>query len=472
MRKDSLPVLDSSGEKSNLEKIRDDAVVYENAVAPAPWTIPSHVSMFTGKYPSEHAIHETREIKGRDILRLRSANHLGTLQEDLRKIGYSAVGVSANQILFEGISGLGGFNYLVTLEEEYRMWPNNISGEEREEWQKYVSDDPMSIPVKNLVTGLAKHGRFREIRRLYSIQKRLINRGASRNYPLVKNGDRVTRSVIAGRLEEPFYLFLNFLEMHEPYTDYELSRFNRENVLDLANFGMKPVPGPVFEEMKLRYRLGAAQLDAFVGQLIRHWKEAGVYNESLIVVTSDHGQEFMEQGYIGHGTFLHDEILRVPLMVKFPHNEKVTPSEGYQSLTNLPLLIKRVAEGESYRDELTSEYAFSEAFGISWFKASEIADTAVREKIEKVREKTDKSRKAVYWNGYKLAVNWDERVIEEFSQNGKKLNLLERKDVLGELQNRLEEFAKKEATPPSVASDLTSEEEADIEARLKSLGYV
>jgi arylsulfatase A-like enzyme len=456
MRKDSVPVSGSLGEKSNLERFRDDAVVYENAIAPAPWTIPSHISMFTGKYPAEHGIHETHEFKAEEVLKLKSAEKLETLQEDLRKSGYNTVGVSANPILLN--DNLGGFNYFLTFEEENSMWPDSISSEERDEWRKYTAGIP---DVKSAVATLAKRGQFREIYRLYSIRKRLIRRNNSNNYPLIKNGDRVVRSVTEGKLEEPFFIFLNFLEMHEPYTRYELKRGR-----NLGRLG--GIPGPVLNEMRLKYQLAGVQLDTFLGQLIKHWKGAGVYDESLIVVTSDHGQEFMEQGYIGHCTFLHDEILKIPLMVKHPDNKRIPQSAGYQSLTSLPNLIKRAVEGEVYKDELTSECAFSEAFGTN---EHETEDPATKERMERDRGKLDKSRKAIYWNGYKLAVNWDERVIEEFSHNGKKLDLQERKEVLGELQQKLEEFAKKEVISSPVEGNFSKEEEAEIEARLRSLGY-
>ncbi len=61
-----------------LDKLLDYGFVkYQNATAPAPWTLPTHVSMFTGLYPSEHGIHETKELRGSELAsfsRLRMAS--------------------------------------------------------------------------------------------------------------------------------------------------------------------------------------------------------------------------------------------------------------------------------------------------------------------------------------------------------------------------------------------------------------
>ena len=63
-----------------------------------------------------------------------------------------------------------------------------------------------------------------------------------------------------------------------------------------------------------------AQADRYAGELLDHLRDAGIYEEALIVVTADHGEEHWDHGGYQHGHTLHDEVLRVPLIVKLPGN--------------------------------------------------------------------------------------------------------------------------------------------------------
>ncbi|MGC8671228.1 MAG: sulfatase-like hydrolase/transferase, partial [Thermoprotei archaeon] len=93
LRKDFLPMYGGSAFTPNLEALARDSVVFPNAVAPAPWTIPSHISMMSGLYPREHGIHEDEEGMGRIPEKMRG--YTGpNLAESLRRRGYNAVGLS------------------------------------------------------------------------------------------------------------------------------------------------------------------------------------------------------------------------------------------------------------------------------------------------------------------------------------------------------------------------------------------
>jgi arylsulfatase A-like enzyme len=61
LRKDTLGVYGGPANTPNLKKFAKDAVVYDNCIAPASWTFPSHVSIFTGLYSGEHGVHETKK---------------------------------------------------------------------------------------------------------------------------------------------------------------------------------------------------------------------------------------------------------------------------------------------------------------------------------------------------------------------------------------------------------------------------
>ena len=82
--------------------------------------------------------------------------------------------------------------------------------------------------------------------------------------------------------------------------------------------------------------------DTQFGALVERLKQRGLYDDMTIVVTSDHGEEFMDHGGYWHGTTLYDEMIRVPLVVKLPGSERAgtTAAEWVQSIDIMPTLLR------------------------------------------------------------------------------------------------------------------------------------
>jgi len=151
-------------------------------------------------------------------------------------------------------------------------------------------------------------------------------------------------------------------------------------------------------------------------------KKLKIYENTLIIVTSDHGQALKETKkypYYGHGAFLYDEIIKVPLIIKFPNNLKIEKKEGYQNLTYIPSLIENVIYG-NYIDSLTGKVTFSESFSGPPFKPLLEQNIISKKKFEELMNKFCYPRKAVYKNGYKLVINGLNGEIDEFMYNEKK----------------------------------------------------
>jgi arylsulfatase A-like enzyme len=66
------------------------------------------------------------------------------------------------------------------------------------------------------------------------------------------------------------------------------------------------------------YDEGIRYVDDRLGEVLEALKQRGLYDNTLVIVTADHGEEFLEHGMLGHGESLYDEVIRVPLIVKFP----------------------------------------------------------------------------------------------------------------------------------------------------------
>ena len=99
---------------------------------------------------------------------------------------------------------------------------------------------------------------------------------------------------------KPFFLFLHLYEPHVPYEPPEPFRSRYANAYD----------GEI------------ATADAIVGDLIRHLKQRSLYDNAIIVLTSDHGEGLGDHGEAQHSILLYTETIRVPLIVKLPHREK------------------------------------------------------------------------------------------------------------------------------------------------------
>jgi arylsulfatase A-like enzyme len=114
MRKPNIViiVLDTLREDhaQGLDRLLDYGFVkYQNAIAPAPWTLPSHVSMFTGLYPSEHGIHETKELRAEELIRHAQARTNALKEHNvfnkLKDEGYTTYLISANEAWVTPLTG-------------------------------------------------------------------------------------------------------------------------------------------------------------------------------------------------------------------------------------------------------------------------------------------------------------------------------------------------------------------------------
>ena len=109
----------------------------------------------------------------------------------------------------------------------------------------------------------------------------------------------LARSWLSSAGKAPLFLFFHIYEPHRPYA-----------------------PPPHHSGFEDRYDGEVAYADEIVGRLLQTLKERGLYDEALIVLLSDHGEGLGDHGEEEHGVFLYDEAIRVPLVVKLPHEER------------------------------------------------------------------------------------------------------------------------------------------------------
>ena len=114
--------------------------------------------------------------------------------------------------------------------------------------------------------------------------------------------------------DERFFLFVHYMDPHDPYFEHPY------NGVGIARVSM-PEPEPeMAERLQTLYRGEIEYLDANFGKLLARLEAAGIYDDTVIVLTADHGEEFHEHGGFWHGLTLYDEQIHVPLLVKWARN--------------------------------------------------------------------------------------------------------------------------------------------------------
>ena len=438
LRKDVLPIYGGKATTPNLDKFSEDAVVFYNAVAPAPWTVPSHMSLFTGFYPNEHKvdISSMKSFLGSpdDELFKKIKNQRSVrIPERLNRIGYSTIGLSSNPYISPG-SGFDRYFDLFSYVDSLPYY--NEAFEFSDEMKKY-GHNKLEV-AKNVLKRSNLKTLYQYYRTYRSYHKMDKQNG---NFPRLKGARLSVEQIINSSYTQPFFLFVNFIDVHEPVSKWEIKpKHKLAGPMDLL--GLKTIPERLMEKTKADYRVTLTKLDNQIGRLIGDLKKKKVYDDSLIIITSDHGQAFKERRkipYYGHGYFLYDELIEIPLIIKLPMNRKLVQKAGYQSLTSIYKFIVNIID-ENYEDQITSRAVFSE--GPQYINDLEQIkpNSPLKDKINfDTISKILYAKKAVYKDGYKLVVNGTDGSIDEFTYKGKVLDFndykVEGDDLLNELEN-------------------------------------
>lgn len=265
----------------NLDRLAARGVLFEDAVAPTPWTLATHASIFTGLLPHQH---------GADwAVPLDSAPW--TLAEVLESQGYETAGFSAN--LYYGQSGWGMAQGFETYEDDSASLRHNLAA---------------TLLGHAVVQPLYQH----------VVQYDLFNR---------RNAAEVNQDVFRWfhrRSSRPFFLFINYFDCHDPYLappPYR-GRFGqlKEDVVRSVNtidgIGMhKSLSREDQDSFVAGYDNSLAFLDDQVSQLMRVLAVSPDWANTVVIITSDHGEGFGEHTRYGHGWNIYREVLHVPLII-------------------------------------------------------------------------------------------------------------------------------------------------------------
>jgi arylsulfatase A-like enzyme len=296
LRRDALGSF-GGGPSPALDSLAARGVRFDRAWANGSWTHPSTVSLLSGWLPSRHGLGHgpagtTRMAPGTPLVAL-----------DFRAAGWATAAASNNKI----VSVAEGFA------------------------QGFVAYDERAFSSDQV------HG-----------------------------GERITRAArswLDAHPDGPFFLYLHYFDPHDryqapaPFTREHIPASLEQRVKDSSVRGGRPNPftrwmtpdareltSPELSYMQGLYQGEVSYVDHCIGQLLGHLESGGRLDNTIVVVTSDHGEEFLEHGGLKHAHTLYEELVAVPLMVRLPgdaHAGSVVSTPV--SLTDLPATLRRHA---------------------------------------------------------------------------------------------------------------------------------
>jgi arylsulfatase A-like enzyme len=254
----------------NLARFATESVTFDNAWAPAPWTLPSHSAVFTGIEP------------------WRSSAGATTMAERFSHMGFETSAIFSNPLLNPSIDFTRGFQHLT-----YSM-----------------ASAPCQSGLGHLILRLQEH-----------------------DLPLPRVcglmlGDEITGRATAfiEKAQRPYFLTLNYYDGHfpyfvpkecrgaeyDPYDDQDIAAMHR---VEQAKGTLPPDSATQFRN---QHRLAIKCMDRSLGTLFTTLRKQPDYDKTIVVVVADHGEQFGAHSLVGHGNSLYRQLLHVPLVVRIP----------------------------------------------------------------------------------------------------------------------------------------------------------
>ena len=436
-----------------LEAFAREATLYSRATASSDMTLSSHGSIFTGLYAKSHG---ARFDPPERPFGVPLSEDFDTLAEVLLDMGYATLGVVANH----GYAGRG-----MNMNQGFQYYDDRRGV-------------PLLVPSHDLL-----------IRQLvFDILSPLLPQSAS------DKGFRTAEEineVVFGLLGEvavannPFFLFINYMDAHWPYTPpspYDTLFPGKNESVRTADYvalergvhaGERRVPETWRRHMVSQYDGALAYLDDQVALLIDRLKTLDAYDNTLIIITSDHGEAFGRRDLIGHGVSVYQDQVHVPLLVKWPNSE-----EG-----------RRVQELVSHVDlfptvlDLLGREATGPSAGVSLLELTPgtarhvVSESYLNRSLARRHPRHDRLERALFVGDWKLVVSSKgKRELYALHQDPNEHHDLSREEPeeAAALMDLLEHWR---ASHPDLLDDKRSaDEKLEIDEetleRLRRLGYI
>ncbi len=267
-----------------IDALAAGSIRYERAYTVAPWTMPSVATILTGLYPAQHRVTRPRR---------RLPEQTATLATVFAEAGYRTAAVVSNRM----IGAMRGFDHGFDRFDE-----------DEARGHGYLSTPGVTKKAAALLDTLAA-------------------------------GDR------------PFFLFVHYFDPHYNYIAHpeygfappRAGRLDGEQDISIVRRMMDTLTGKERRFLLDLYDGEIRFTDDGVGRLLRSLDRSTARDNTLVIFTSDHGEEFLEHGWIGHTRSLYEELMRVPLIIREPGGAPARVVRKPVSLVSLPGTVLHLA---------------------------------------------------------------------------------------------------------------------------------
>ncbi len=310
--------------------VEKDFTVYNTAYAPSSWTTPSHLSLFTGLYPSQ--VMETPTVFSLNPV-------FKTLPELFRDSGYGTGAFSANELVSKKFGFNKGFDSF------FQLW---LPDPGMEELMFSLKGDSRFEKLLTLFRSMAKKDlRDRTIRGMTeNLYKNVFRKVLNDATPTTNRAMRMLKRYITGNNDKSLFCFVNLMQVHEKYNPPRVTR-NRfvkqsreyeeyyKQITPLDHYALKPFSGEFIEYLQLRYEEEILYLDIVIADFIKFLKDNKLYDNCTLVITSDHGEHFGENGHFAHTFSVFEPLIKIPMYIKWQGR-----AENHDKTVNKPVMLQ------------------------------------------------------------------------------------------------------------------------------------
>ena len=453
-----------------LDALGQEGMYFTRCISPAPWTSPSHASIFTGKYPSEHG------TSGRNIL----FNSQDNLASEFKRAGYKTFGISANHLVSSSTGFHQGYDTFI------------------DPWTPF-KEKPLKKDLFDLPDTQARKRHYLE-KFLFLLSKEGINVHFNKRFGVNQNATHSTNRAmrfikcVFSSVKEPKFIFVNIMQPHEKYNPprryvqklgYSYEKIQWPNFIGYYA-GNTKIDEETRKTMRTLYEGEILFADEKICALLEWMKKKKHLDNTIVVVTSDHGEHIGEHDFFSHFFSLYNELLHVPLIIYHPDylgigkkNDLIQTHDLY-----LTLLEAELGISAKFRD-INSEYgpinlftgkrknAIAQLLYPIWIKGIIRHNPAIKEETSELASR----QLAIFQHddGGKLEkICWDSRkgiTVYNLENDWKELNPLNLNSIQQETARNAIVNASRE-TNFNLDEDRELDIPTEILKRLSALGYM
>ena len=435
----------------NLVEFSRDATLYELPISPGDMTLSAHGSIFTSLYANTHGAHYNDASIGQPL-----DGSFTTIAEALSSGGYQTVGIVSNHVFFDKGFGLKqGFDYMdVRPTDEYLML--HSVGYANPLFIRKTLHRMLSARAPAAMT--ERH--YRDAGTITSEALRFLDN--------------------PHRTDKPFFLFLNYMDTHWPYmppTGFDTlypgkdENFTSADYYRLNTQVTKNTTRDITEQERnhllSQYDGALRYIDTSLQAIFDKLRENNLYDDALIIITSDHGEAFGERQLIQHAVSAYQNQLHVPLLIRFPYGQYKGKVSQQVSLVSIMPTILTVAGIPLPGILQGTSLATDSPAPSRWVVGESFPNTSF------LGERFDRTERAIFSQPYKLISSTKgKRELFNLELDPDETNNLysSNADVARQLEIALEEWLQQTASDASRIADQEMSEAT--QQRLRALGYI